>query len=244
MIRYENIALVGTSHIAKQSIEDIKDAFNEVTPDIIAIELDEPRLHGLIAKSRGHTRSSIRFSDVFKIGIKGVIFSLIGSYVEEKLGQSVGVSPGTDMLTAYNLARQNRKQLALIDQDIGITLKKLSKSISWREKWHFLVDIFKAVVLRKKEVESFDLETVPSKKIISKMIAKVKMRYPNIYKILVKERNEYMGKKLALIMKHNPNERILAVIGAGHEEEMLDIIKQKIRNIDVVYTNSFIIHND
>ena len=61
---------------------------------------------------------------------------------------------------------------------------------------------------------------------------------------MVKERNEFMGKKLALIMKHNPNDKILAVIGAGHEEDMLEIIKQKIRNIDVVYSNNFVIHNN
>ena len=57
------------------------------------------------------------------------------------------------MLTAVKLAKKHKIQLALIDQDIEITLKRLSQEITWREKFNFLADIIKAVIFRKKETD-------------------------------------------------------------------------------------------
>jgi pheromone shutdown protein TraB len=43
--------------------------------------------------------------------------------------------------------------------------------------------------------------------------------------VLVEERNRIMGLKLHALMENHPDKRILAVIGAGHEEELLSLIK-------------------
>ena len=64
----------------------------------------------------------------------------------------------------------------------------------------------------------------------------VKKRYPNIYNVLVKERNEIMAKRLIRIIKEKPNEKILAIVGAGHEEEIINLIKKGINKIDVTYS--------
>ena len=70
------------------------------------------------------------------------------------------------------------------------------------------------------------------------MIGKVKKRYPNIYNVLVKERNEIMAKRLVRLMKEKPNEKILAIVGAGHKENILNLIKKEENKIDIVYTFS------
>ncbi|MBU0629136.1 MAG: TraB/GumN family protein, partial [Nanoarchaeota archaeon] len=173
--------------------------------------------------------------NIFRVGIKGFIFSIIGAWAEKKLGDYVGVSPGSEMKQAVRLAQKNSLKLALIDQDIEITLKKLSKNITSKEKWNFLVDIFKAVILRKKEVD-FDLTTVPSKEIINTLVSKVKKRYPTLYNVLIKERNEVMSKKLVRLMKEKPDEHILAIVGAGHEEEIISLIKKSINKVDISYS--------
>lgn len=241
-MKYKNLTLIGTSHIAKESITEITNVFKQENPDIVTIELDRKRLYALLNKKKNQKRK-YPLSIIFRIGFKGYIFSRIGEWAEKKLGEHVGVSPGSDMMTAFKLAKENEKQVVLIDQDIEITLKKLSKAISWKEKWHFLVDLFKGFVLRKTDVEGFDLSTVPSDKLIEKMLKKTKKRYPNIYKVLVTERNEVMAKRLAIIMRRNPDKKILATVGAGHEQKMLDIIKDKLNKIDVVYSHSFTIEN-
>ena len=50
--------------------------------------------------------------------------------------------------------------------------------------------------------------------------------YVKIYKALIEERNIYMAAKLKMLMDENPDTKILAVIGAGHEEDMMDLIKK------------------
>ncbi len=143
------------------------------------------------------------------------------------------------MLKAVELARKNKIKIMLIDQDIEKTLKRFSKEFSWREKFRLLGDIIKAFVFRKKEID-FDLRNVPDKKIIKKLIDKVKKRYPGLYRVLIEERNEFMASKLARIIHVNEDKRVLAIIGAGHEEELINLIKKK--RVDVVnysYTYSY-----
>ena len=61
------------------------------------------------------------------------MFAQIGAWAERKLGAKVGVSPGSEMLKAIAAAQQIGAKIALIDQDIEITLRKFSKSLSWKE---------------------------------------------------------------------------------------------------------------
>jgi pheromone shutdown-related protein TraB len=216
------LKIIGTSHIAKQSVENIKKEFKDFDPDIVAIELDRPRMISLLSGKKQRPR----LRDAFKIGFKGYVFLLIGAWAEKRLGDAVGMKPGVDMLTAVKLAKKEKRRIALIDQDIQITLRKLSKGISWKEKWNFGVDLFKAVILGKREVD-FDLRTVPDDKLIGKMIDKVRDRYPNIYRVLVTERNEFMARKLKHLTRSYPDQKILAVVGAGHKEEMETLINTK-----------------
>lgn len=219
-MKHKNLTIVGTSHIAKQSLDEVKKAIENEKPDIIALELDRKRLYALMHGKKG----KIRLYDIKRVGFKGFIFSLIGAWAERKLGEIVSVEPGSEMKEAINLARKNKARIALIDQDIELTLQKFSKSLTWKEKWNFLADVIKAVILRKKEVE-FDLRTVPDKKIIDKLIKKVKDRYPSIYYVLIEERNKVMGRNLRKLMDQHPGEKIVAVVGAGHEEGIIKAVK-------------------
>ena len=219
-MEYGNLTIIGTSHIARQSLKDVEEAIITKNPDIIALELDKKRLYGLMHKPKGR----ISLYSIRRIGNKGYLFSLIGAWAEKKLGELVGVAPGSEMKKAIILAKKNKKEIALIDQDIEITLKRFSKALTWKEKWRFFIDIIKAVVFRKKEV-SFDLTKVPSKKIISELVEKVRKRYPNVYKVLIEERNKVMAENLKKIIENNKGRKILAVVGAGHEEDIIKLIK-------------------
>ena len=219
-MRYKNLSIIGTSHIAKQSINEVKESIEKEKPEIIALELDQKRLYALFHKGK----KSINFSDIKKVGIKGFLFSMLGAWAEKKLGKIVGVKPGSEMLMAVKLAKKKNIQIALIDQDIEITLKRLSKEITWKEKFNFITDIIKAAIFRKKEI-NFDLTKVPEEKIIKKLIAKVKKHYPSIHKVLIKERNIVISKNLFDLMQKK--KKILAIIGAGHERDVLDLIKDR-----------------
>ena len=220
-MKYQNLTIIGTSHIAKESLDEVKDIIVKEKPDIVAVELDKQRAYALIHNIK--SRTSIK--DIPKVGLKGWLFAVLGAWAEKKLGSMVGVAPGSEMKMALNIAKSNKIGVSYIDQDISITLKKLSKAITWKEKWNFIADIFKAVILRKKEVD-FDLTKVPSKTVIKKLILQFKNRYPSIYNVLVHERNVYMAKRLQRIISSNPDLKVVAIVGAGHEEEILNMVKK------------------
>ena len=72
--------------------------------------------------------------------------------------------------------------------------------------------------MKKLGIKHLDLRKVPPNELIKKLIMRVKIRYPNIYKVLVHERNLYMARVLKLIIEKNPEKDVLAVVGAGHED--------------------------
>lgn len=222
----KDLVIVGTSHIAQQSIKEVTDAVEKEKPNIIALELDRGRLAHLLNPKA--TKPSWR--DIKHVGFKGWAFARFGAWAEKALGKHVGVKPGQDMLTAVRLARDKKLPLALVDQDIAITLRRFSRSITYKEKWNFLVDILKGIFLPRKEL-AFDLRTVPSRQVIAKLIGQVKKRYPNVYKVLVTERNHIMARNLARLMKANPGKKVLAVVGAGHEEELEHLVKKRLEQL-------------
>ena len=223
-MKYKNLLIIGTSHIAKQSIKEVQDIIAKQEPDIVALELDKKRLAALLSEQKG----KVRVRDIKHVGLKGWLFSVIGAWVEKKLGDQVGVSPGSDMIAAFKTARKVKARVALIDQDIEVTLRRFSKELTWKEKWRFFVDIVKGLIFRKTEI-GFDLSTVPTQATISKLIKKVKKRYPNIYKVLITERNEVMASNLTNLLVRFPDEKIVAIVGAGHEKDILNLVKRKIK---------------
>ena len=67
------------------------------------------------------------------------------------------------------------------------------------------------------------MNKVPSNEIIKKMLDHVKKRYPNVYKVLVYERNLVMAKHLYSLMGNYNH--IVAVVGAGHGDDIIEEIK-------------------
>ncbi len=222
-MRLHNLHILGTSHIAKQSLNEVKKAFEE-PPDIITLELDKQRFIALVkGKERGAS-----WRDIKHIGFKGFAFALLGEWAERKLGDQVGVKPGAEMKLAAQLAAVNNKQVVLIDQPIAITLKKFGQAITWKEKGRFVYDLIAGVLWNRKKLP-FDLRTVPSADLVASLTKEVKDRYPNVYRVLVEERNEIMARRLAQLMQKNPEKKILAVMGAGHAKEVLLLVKEYLK---------------
>lgn len=230
-MNYENLMFLGTSHIARQSLNDVKNYIGKEKPKIIALELDKKRLHALMQK--GPRKIDLR--SIRKIGLKGFLFSLFGAWAERKLGKIVGVVPGTEMKQAIKIAKKKNIEIALVDQDIEVTLRRLSQTLTWKEKLNFLADIVKALFVQKKELD-FDLTKVPDKKTIKKLVDRLKDRYPNVYKVLIEERNRAIADNLKRLMSLNPNKKILVILGAGHTDDVIDILKKNGQSISYSFT--------
>lgn len=221
-MKYKNLVFLGTSHIAKQSLEEVANSIKDEKPDIIALELDKKRIGALMSKEARR----ISLKSIKQVGLKGFIFSLIGAWAEKKLGKIAGVAPGSEMKQAINIAKRENIRIALIDQDIEITLQRLSKAITRKEKLNFLIDVLKAVFSGKKEAE-FDLTKVPDKKVIKKLTGRLREQYPNVYGVLIEERNVVIAENIKRLMDADPDKKILVILGAGHIDDVLTHIKEE-----------------
>jgi len=219
--RFKNITFIGTSHISSQSVKSVEQTIKKQRPFIIALELDRARFQAIISKK---TRK-LKFSDIKKIGFKGFLFNLLGSWIEHKLSKATQTPPGSEMKMAIKLAKKQKIKLALIDQNINTTLKGISKTITWKERFTFLKDLIKLIFTKNKL--KLDLKKVPSERTISKLISKAKKDYPSLHKILITERDLYMSKALYKISTNNPSKKILAIIGAGHIKGTISNLKKE-----------------
>jgi len=216
-----HISIIGTSHIAKQSKTKIKKEFDKFNPDIVAVELDTNRYAALKQKKK----TTLPISAIRQIGIAGYVFAKIGAWLSGKLGKIVNTTPGLDMIYAIELAKQHNKKIAFIDQNIIITLQRISKSIGIKDYLKIIWDMiagffFRERAIKKMGMENLDLSKVPSDELTKRAIGMLKKGYPKIYKVLVAERDYVMVRKLYYLHKTNPDKKIMAVVGIGHKEGM------------------------
>lgn len=215
-----SIRIIGTSHIAQESVEAISAAFDEINPEIVCLELDRRRMFALM----NNVKSKPRLADARKIGIGGYLFLSLGGWLQQKLGDQVGMTPGSEMKSAIAISREREIKIALIDQDMELTLKSFSKNFTLREKMKLVSDLILAPFGKK---EKIDISKVPEKTLIKRLLNETKIRYPGLYKALVEERNIVMAENISKIAEKNPESRILVIIGAGHEDEVKRILTEK-----------------
>ena len=216
MIKYKNLYLIGTSHISKDSVREVEETITKVKPKIVALELDRTRFSLL----NSNVKRRFRLSNIKLLGFKAFLLNLIGAWFEKRLGKKVGTEPGSEMKKAIEISRKLNLEIFLIDQDIKQTLNKLLSRISRKEKLNFLKDL-----LLGKEAYNFNIKKVPSEKEINKIICNLKDKYPSFYLTVIKERNEIMAKNLYKLMTAHPNDKIVCVVGAGHEKAIMGEIK-------------------
>lgn len=193
------IDIRGTSHIAGEDLERIRREVEEKQPDVVALELDPARLDALLHDQQG--------------GRPRNPFFLLMKAVQDLLGRRAGVAPGSDMLTALRAAESEGIDVALIDQDIGVTLERL-KAVPLVEKIKFLgFLLLSPFLLRGLDI---DLQQVPEQDIVDEMLLRLRIGFPGMYRVLVAERNETMAERLEMLERRYGH--VLAFVGAGHVE--------------------------
>ena len=221
-IENKEIYLLGTSHVAKASVNVIKSTFEKTKPDILAVELDARRFNAMLLKNKNERTN---YMNLFKeIGFSGTLFYLLARTVQNTLGRILKITPGIDMLTAVQIAQKENKKIYLIDRDIKITLKRISLHINKKDLFKMLIDSFKSTRIKHQRI---DISKIPDQKTIDILIGELSRRYPKIYNVLIKERDIFMADALLNVAEKHPNSKILAVVGAGHIKGMINKIEKQ-----------------
>lgn len=215
------ITIVPTSHIARDSIRLIRETVERESPDCIAVELDANRYHAL-KEGEAPLLDSLR-----ALGLLTFLFYFILKNLQQSLGRLVGVSPGSEMLEAVNLGQQKAIHVAFIDRDIGDTFMRI-KVVPAKEKVRLLTFIFRALFMKSslEQSEKFDLSKAPPERVVDAAMELLRKEFPQLYRILVEERNIYMAQRILELSQRCQN--IVIVVGAGHVKGILEILtKQK-----------------
>ncbi len=228
IVVHERFVLVGTSHVADESVKNIKLAMEKYKPEVVGIELDTERFRALMSNQNedsGKTKNK-EYQAIKHIGMFGFLFAKLAGFTQEKIAKSLNIQPGIDMKSAYEISRENKIPVALIDQDIRITLKRLSL-ISFKQKVGMCFSILTSGFNKEyKKLANMDFRKIPDSETVVKMIDIIKKEAPCLYKVLIADRNKFMCNKLIDLSNIHQNGYIMAVVGAGHISGMVKILKE------------------
>ena len=216
--------LVGTAHVSQRSVDEVRAAIAELSPDVVCVELDATRYEALTKAS------AFRDLDIFKVVREGRTLYLLAhlalaSY-QRRIGASLGVKPGAELLAAVEAAHAAGIPVELIDRDINVTLKR-----TWRN-----LGLWKRSMLLSSLVVGFDgdkdddakpgepittqtIEDLKEPKALSEMLSELGRVVPEIKGPLIDERDQYLASKLA--DAGQGRRTVVAVVGAAHVPGML-----------------------
>jgi pheromone shutdown-related protein TraB len=209
----KSLKIIGTAHVSQRSIEEVKETILEMEPDVVAVELDINRYHNLKNRETGekpekefNIREIIKSDQLTMFLVSGFL-----TYMQNKIGDDVGVKPGAEMLAAIEAAEEIGAKVALIDRDIQITLKRALNQMSIWEKLKFTYGILASFFTSDEDME--DIEKIKEGDTLAEVMEYFQEMSPKAYNVLVNERDAYMARMLLDI----PESQVVAVVGAGHQ---------------------------
>lgn len=220
----QSLEIIGTAHVSEKSIEKVRNTILEKNPDVVAVELDINRYHNLLNEKQGETeKKEFQIKELIK-GNNLTLFLVSGflSYMQRKIGDDVGVKPGSEMLAAIDVANEVGARVALIDRDISITLNRAIKKMSFIEKMKFVYGLIASFFSKDDDIE--DIDSITEGDALQEVMGYFQEMSPKAYEVLVNERDAYMARMLMGINEEN----VVAVVGAGHQ----DGIKRCLNNPD------------
>jgi pheromone shutdown-related protein TraB len=206
--------VIGTAHVSQRSVDEVRQVIAEVKPDLVCVELCKPR-HDALTKD-----SAFRDLDVFKVVREGKTLYLLAhlalSSYQRRIGASLGVKPGAELLAAVKAANENGIPVELIDRDINTTLKRTWANLGLWKRSMLLSSLMvgwddddKGEVVTEKTVE--DLK---EPKALSEMLSELGKAVPEVKGPLVDERDQYLVSKMT---DAGAGKRtVVAVVGAAH----------------------------
>ncbi len=215
----KSVYLVGTAHLSRESVEDVRTTIEQVRPEVVCIELCKAR-HQAITQA-----DNWRKMDIFKvIRQKKTVFllaQLLLSSFYRRLGEKLGVQPGAEMLEAIRLTEQTGVQLVLADRDIDITLKRVWGYLGFWSKVKLALQLTTSIFLPEK-IDADMIEQIKKQDQLEAVMTEFAQQYPEIKKRLIDERDIFLAQKI----RTAPGATVVAVVGAGH----VDGIKTQIQH--------------
>lgn len=225
----KNIILVGTAHISKESVDEVKQAIEKYNPDIVAVELCKRRYEVITEKDKWENTPVTQLLKSNNAYL--VLAQTFLSSIQRRLGKEYGVEPGSEMIAACQEAKKHNLEIALVDRDISVTLKRAWRKMGLREKFRLFWEFMKAMVgYEEEDLENLDLKELMKEDVISALMKEFSDIAPSASNVLIHERDKYIAKK---IYDESKKGKVVAVVGAGHVNGIKNLLDKKDLDIDL-----------
>lgn len=204
------LRIVGTAHVSAKSVDEVRAAIGEFQPDVVAVELDPPRYAVIRKQAKDPSVKDVLEAKNFT----QILVQWILAYLQRRIGLDLGVEPGAEMKAAIEEAEARGCAVALIDRDIGVTLRRFWGSLSVVEKIRMIYTL--AVSIVSIDDTEIDVEELKKQDMITMAMEEFRKFSPNGARALIDERDAFLAHNLADLTKRHT--RVLAVLGAGHVE--------------------------
>ena len=202
------LRLLGTAHVATTSVEAVKEQIETYQPKIVGVELCKTR-HDALVEGRRLDKEGLR--RVIKEGkAPMVLMQAMLSAEQRRLGLNEGQEPGAELLAAVETAKAAGIEVALVDRDIQVTMRRAWKKMKWRERFRLLFSLFGD---DEELEEDFDLdELLTDSDLLSTMMEDLKEFSRGAGEALIDERDRYIAEK---IMQSKPKRRCWSWLEQG-----------------------------
>ncbi|NYE09105.1 pheromone shutdown-related protein TraB [Bacillus niacini] len=205
----KEIILIGTAHVSKQSVEQVKEVIDRERPDSVCIELDDQRYRSIMEGSKW------RETDIFKV-IKEkkatlLIMNLAISSFQNRLAKQFDTKPGQEMIQGIESAKEIGAELVLADRNIQITFSRIWGNVGVWGKAQLLTSIIYSI-FNKETISEEELEKMKTQDTLNASLAEISEAFPKLKKPLIDERDQYLAQKI----KEAPGKKVVAVLGAAH----------------------------
>lgn len=212
--------LIGTAHISEASLVEVKETIDAEQPDAVAVELCQGRYDNIFNKNRfvdlDITRVIRNGQSLFVLG------NILLSSYQKRIGNSLGIKPGAEMIAGIEGAKEIEATLILADRPIDITLKRVIRQLKLRDKFNAILSILEFIFSKDEGNLNVDIiENLKEDSIILDSINYMGIKFPNIKKYLLDERDSYLAYKI----KNSPCQKIVAVLGAAHLKGVYEHLK-------------------
>ena len=223
--------IVGTAHISRQSADLVREVIEREKPDTVCVELDEKRLKALSEKNRWE---NLDLRQIIKNKqLSTLIVNLVLSSYQKKLGEKLGVSPGTELMEAVQTANENSIPVELCDREVRVTLRRAWHSMNLWQKSKFL-SVGLGGLFEKQELTEEKLSELRNKDVLSEMMDEIGKAMPVLKKVIIDERDRYIAQK----MKNSAGKKIVSVVGAGHVKGILKFLESNneidLKSIEII----------
>jgi len=211
----DNFLLVGVAHILPKSMEEIKEVISSERPEIVAVELCPARYLALLHGGAQNTVENLR------AGARQSPLNLAMYLAQSKFSHQTGMPAGEEMLGAIEAAREVGARVELVDQDIGVTVRRLNSAVPFSEKAKLFAQLMLSLLPFQKRQS---LERLADEDVVDYLLWEFRSMSPKVYDVLIKERDVYMATKLIHLLESG--KKVVCAVGAGHVPGIYKILQE------------------